>query len=96
MDRVKSNYEKTHHVSDVKSVPVTTHYAILLNEQHHVHDYYSKEGGSYAVPHLQYIVFDDVDALNAWVLDKSNANKVYRVVSVNPVEVAIHTTVTIK
>lgn len=96
MDKVKSNYDKTHDISDVKSLPQTTHYAVLVNEQQHVHDYYSKEGGSYPVPFIQYIVFDDVDALNAWVLNKLNVNKVYKVVSVNPVEVKIHTTVTIK
>lgn len=90
------NYGKTHHISDIKDVPERTHFAVLVNEQHQVHDYYSKDGGSYATPHVQYIVFDDEGALNGWVLDKSNASKKYKVVSVNPVEVVINTTVVIK
>ena len=91
-----SNYGNTHHISDIKDVPDRTHFAILVNDQHQVNDYYSKDGGSYATHHVQYIVFDNEEALNGWVLDKSNASKKYKVVSVNRVDVVINTTVTIK
>lgn len=90
------NYSATHHISDIKGVPDTSHFAILCDEQYHQHDYYDKNGGSYASPMLRYIVFDDERALNAWILDSSNATKKYKVVRVNPVEVKVHTTVTIK
>lgn len=94
----KSNYDATHHVSNVSKIPKTPHYAVIVNESKSYPDSYSSSGSYMTDSYTQYIYFDNEQALNAWVLDQSTkayGHKEFRVFYVNPVEVKLHTTMEI-
>lgn len=85
-------YRSTHHASEVKSIPDTAHFAILVNETYTQDDGYN--GSSYS-NYLQYVFFDNDEALQAWIIE-NHLKKTYKVISVKPVEVELKTTITIK
>lgn len=105
---IKSNYEKKHYVSRLKkhyvsrltSLPNVSHFAVLVENTRTYPDPYDNcETTTTTTEVIEYIAFDDEESLNAWILDEAKTmytKKVYKVIRVNPVQVELRTTVTIK
>ena len=82
---------------EIKDVPTAEHWAVLVNESLTYDDGYGHD----ATPSLStkwymtYIVFDDEEALKAWILKdaESTSQKTYRVLHVKPA--TVHKRVTI-
>ena len=71
-------YKATHSISDVTKLPAQgEHYAVLVNDSYSSHDGYSeREGGGYSTTNIAtYIKFDDLEALEAWILANHLAKK---------------------
>jgi len=96
----KSNYAKTHSISSLENFPTTAHFAVLIASSFSRMDQWSDMNNGQPFQSstnvLEYVWFEDDEALNAWLLDKHNMNKTHKVIRVNPVEVKLHTTVEIK
>lgn len=98
----KSIYDKTHHVSTLERMPKTAHYAALVQKTRSYMDQWSDMNGGKpfqtSEQFIEYVAFDDEEALNDWILDQNKQHTAYPylVFRVVPVEVKLHTTVTIQ
>lgn len=97
----KTTYEKTHYVLTLDKIPNATHFAALIQSSHTHMDQWSdmNNGQPFNVTDqvLEYVAFDDEEALNDFILkDQGYNRKKYRIFRVNPIEVKLHTTLEIK
>lgn len=96
VEQKKRKYcEGYHFVSTLDKLPKTAHYAVLVQSFRTYPDSYSDNGGTTTDSIIEYIGFDDKEALDDYILG-SGKDKTFRVIYVQPVELTLHTTVQIR
>lgn len=93
------SYKPNHkYITDLKDLPADEHYAVLVENSFSYEDGYGERGSSSYSTHkeLQYISFDGVEALTAWLLQNDDGRTKYRVISAKPARVVKQVTIKVE
>lgn len=92
-------YDQTHYISSVDKIPTTAHFVVLLNESRSYPSSYGEKYGNDTCAYMQYIAFDNEEALKYWItreMKESYSHKTFKVFHVKPVSVVTHQSLEIK
>ncbi len=87
------------YITDLKDLPASAHYVVLMQETRYDYDHYdSRSGGGSSIPvqYVSYIAFDDEVALTAFLkkgAENHHDRKAIRVLHVKPMTVETQITV---
>ena len=84
-------------ITEIKNLPTTEHWAVLVNESMQYDDGYGERGNtSYStLNYTAYIAFENEEALRSWILrnDESYSKKTFQVIHVKPAQVRKHVSI---